>query len=127
MRKTVLIVDDSSTIRKLVTLVVRAMGHRAVTAADGLEALALMSSITVDLIITNLNMPNCDGYQLIRSIRKDYMNEEIPIIILSSDDDPMSIQKGYEVGANSYILKPFVPDVLQNEIRKYLQKSQTIL
>ncbi len=120
MRKTVLIVDDSSTIRKLVTLVVKAMGHRSVTAADGLEALALMSNTMVDLVITNLNMPNFDGYQLIRSIRKDYMNEEVPIIILTSEDDPKSVQMGYDVGANSYIMKPFVPDVLQAEIRKYL-------
>ncbi len=124
MEKVILVVDDSPTTRKIVSMIVEEMGHRVVTASDGFEAISLLENTCVDMIITNLNMPHYNGYQLIDAIRKEYKDQQIPILIMSSEDHFDQIQKGYRLGADAYLIKPFVPEVLQNEIRKWLQKSE---
>lgn len=120
MSKNVLIADDSATIRKLVTLSLKSMGAKVTAAADGMDALEKLPSVEVDLIITDLNMPNVDGYELIRSVRENSVYDDVPIIILTSEKEQADINKGMDAGANSYLIKPFVSKKLQYEVSKYL-------
>lgn len=122
MKKIALIADDSSTVRKFVGFALKSMGIDVVTASDGMDALEKLTSENFDIIITDLNMPYVNGYELISSIReiKDY--EDIPIIILSSESAEEDKTKGLSVGANSYMIKPFDAKKLQYEVSKFLSE-----
>ena len=120
MKKVILIADDSPTIRKFVAFSLTMQGFEVVAAKDGMEAIEHLPAKKVDLIITDLNMPNLDGFELIRSIRKNEDYYEIPIIILSSLAGSEEIEKGMSCGANSYLVKPFDPKRIQYEVAKYL-------
>lgn len=122
MNKIALIADDSSTVRKFVGFALKSMGIEVVMASDGMDALEKLTSENFDIIITDLNMPYVDGYELISSIReiKDY--EEVPIIILSSESAEEDKSKGFSVGANSYMIKPFDAKRLQYEVSKFLSE-----
>ncbi|KAA3656879.1 MAG: response regulator [Calditrichaeota bacterium] len=120
MKKTVLIADDSATIRKLVTLSLKAMGTNVVAASDGMEALEILPTLETDLIITDLNMPNVDGYELIKSVRENAEYDNVPIIILTSEKEQADINRGMDAGASSYLIKPFVSKKLQYEVSKYI-------
>jgi two-component system chemotaxis response regulator CheY len=85
-----------------------------------MEAIELLPNQKVDLVITDLNMPNVDGYELICSIRKNGEYHDLPIIVLSSLGNTEDIQKGLECGANSYLVKPFDPKRVVYEVSKYL-------
>ena len=88
MSQTILVVDDSPTIVKFVAFSLRSSGFEVVTASDGMDAIEKMSNLSEDvsLVITDLNMPNLDGYGLIGTLRKNEKYRETPIIILSSED-----------------------------------------
>ena len=126
MRKKILVVDDSPTVVKFVSISLKSKGFDVVTACDGMDALEKMSNLPerVDLIITDLNMPNLDGYGLIETVRQNEQHSETPIIILSSEGDSDDRDRGMEVGATSYLVKPFKAGVLLSEIEKYLQPIQ---
>lgn len=120
MKRVILIADDSQAIRKFLTTSLTINGFDIVAATDGLDALEKMSSSKIDLVITDLNMPNIDGFELIRSIRKNHDYDELPIIILSSLSNMEDIKMGMSVGANSYLVKPFDQKRIQYEVSKYL-------
>lgn len=122
MIHTILVVDDSPTIVKFVSFSLKNRGFTVVTASDGMDAIEKISShgSSIDLIITDLNMPNVDGYELIATLRRNSKYQEIPIIILSSEEEENDKRKGMEVGASSYLVKPFKSTVLLREISKYL-------
>lgn len=122
MNKIALIADDSSTIRKFVGFALKSMGIRVVTASDGMDALEKLTSENFDIIITDLNMPHVDGYELITSIREIKHYKEIPIIILSSEAGEEDKFKGLSAGANSYMIKPFDAKKLQYEVSKFLSE-----
>ncbi len=120
MSKTVLVVDDSSAIRKFVMFALRARGLTVVTARDGMEALEKMTRSKVDLVITDLNMPKLDGFGLLRALRDDHDCAELPIIILSSLSSSEEQQQGLRLGANAYLVKPFDQRRIQYEVSKYI-------
>ncbi len=120
MEKVILVADDSTSIRKFVTFALRELGYRVLTAADGMEALERLPSEHIDLIITDLNMPNIDGFEFIRTLRETEEYRWIPVIILSSLANEDDIQRGLMLGANSYLVKPFNPKRIQYEVSKYL-------
>lgn len=123
MEHTVLVVDDSPTIVKFVSFSLKNRGFNVLTAKDGMDAIEKISTheSQVDLVITDLNMPNVDGYELISTLRKNTKYQEIPIIILSSEEEEEDKQKGIDAGASSYLVKPFKSTVLLREISKYLE------
>lgn len=123
MMKTVLVVEDSPTTRKHIALGLRSAGYRVVAAADGMEALELLSQPenNADLIVTDLNMPNLDGLGLIRAIR--FTDRHLPIVILSSAMDQVSRQNGLEAGADRYLTKPFDSSLLLTEIGELLGET----
>jgi two-component system chemotaxis response regulator CheY len=122
MQQTILVVDDSPTVVKFVSFSLRNRGFNVLTACDGMDAIEKMSnhSASVDLIITDLNMPNVDGYEFISTMRRNSKYENIPIIILSSEEDETDKRKGMESGASSYLVKPFKSSVLLHEVSRYL-------
>lgn len=120
MRRVILIADDSPTIRKFVAIALKMQGFEVLAAADGMEAIELLPSNNIDLIITDLNMPNLDGFELIKSVRENEEFKEIPIIILSSLSGSDEIKKGEKCGANAYVIKPFDPKRIQYEVAKFL-------
>ena len=123
MSQTILVVDDSPTVVKFVSVSLKAKGYQVIVACDGMDALEKMSSMSgqVDLIITDLNMPNLDGYGLIETVRQG--RSKTPIIILSSEEDDADRARGIAVGANSYLVKPFKPALLLSEVSKQLERN----
>ena len=123
MSQTILVVDDSPTVVKFVSFSLKNGGFTVVTARDGMDAIETLSNLSadVDLIITDLNMPNLDGYGLIATVRQNQEYENTPIIILSSEDGEEDRARGLETGASSYLVKPFKSDRLLSEVRKYLK------
>lgn len=120
MKKVVLVVDDSPTIRKFVSISLKVNGYEIIQVADGMEALEVLPSERIDLVITDLNMPNIDGFELIKTIRSNEDYKEIPIIILSSLSGSEEIEKGIQCGANAYLLKPFDSNRILYEVSKFL-------
>ena len=123
MSQTILVVDDSPTVVKFVSFSLKSGGYKVVTACDGMDALEKMSHLEDDvaLIITDLNMPNLDGYGLIEAVRQNQQHQTTPIIILSSEEGMEDRDRGLEVGANSYLVKPFKSSVLLTEVTRQLQ------
>ncbi|MFZ5979151.1 MAG: response regulator [Candidatus Zixiibacteriota bacterium] len=124
MSHTILVVDDSPTVVKFVSFSLKNQGFKILTATDGMDAIEKISNLSeadkVDLIITDLNMPNLDGYSLIETLRQNDKHRETPIIILSSEEGDDDQERGMQVGANSYLVKPFKSSLLLNEVAKYL-------
>lgn len=122
MAQTILVVDDSPTVVKFVSFSLKKGGFKVLTACDGMDAIEKMNNVEEDvsLIITDLNMPNLDGYGLISTLRQNEKHGQTPIIILSSEDGEEDRERGLEVGANSYLVKPFNPAKLMTEVSKYL-------
>jgi two-component system chemotaxis response regulator CheY len=118
--KVVMVVDDSESIRKFLAFAIRAQGFSVIPARDGMEALEKLSKSKVDLVITDLNMPNMDGFEFLKAIRDDREYREVPVIILSSLTNEQDIETGMKLGANSYLLKPFDQKRIQYEVAKYL-------
>jgi len=120
MGKVILAVDDSSTVRKFVSVALSMQGFTVLTACDGMDALEKLPGAQVDLVITDLNMPNMDGFELIRSLRENPQYRDLPVIILSSLSDSGSKERGFELGVGSYVVKPFSLEKIQYEVSKYV-------
>jgi len=120
MKKIILVADDSPSIRKFISYALLSKGYEIIPASDGMEALEKMPNQNINLVITDLNMPNIDGFELIKTIRGNEVYKEIPIIILSSLASNDDIEKGLCCGANSYLIKPFDPNRILYEVAKYL-------
>lgn len=123
MAQTILVVDDSPTVVKFVSFSLKNKGFNVVTACDGMDAIEKVSTFNdpIDLVITDLNMPNLDGYGLIDTLRKNEQFEHTPIIILTSEEGDDDKEKGILVGANSYLVKPFKSNLLIDEVSKFLE------
>jgi two-component system chemotaxis response regulator CheY len=118
--KKILIAEDSSSVRKFISFALKLEGYDVLTAVDGMDALEQMPKHKIDMLITDLNMPNLDGIRLIQTVRENPEYKELPIIILSSLSGEDDIKAGMAAGANSYLIKPFNAKRIQYEITKYL-------
>ena len=124
----ILVVDDSPTVVKFVSFSLKKYGYEIITACDGMDALEKMSYLSdeVSMVITDLNMPNLDGYGLIEALRQNPQYVDTPIIILSSEDGEDDRERGIEVGASSYLVKPFRAAVLHKEVSQYLKQLEKV-
>ncbi|MDR1660137.1 MAG: response regulator [Desulfovibrio sp.] len=121
MSKHILVVDDSKTIRNLVTFVLKAEGFKVTMAEDGLDAIEKLTIIEpVDLILSDINMPRMDGFTFIKTIRRQDAYKDIPIIVLSTEGQEQDIQKGISLGANLYMVKPAQPEKMVRNIKMIL-------
>ncbi len=123
MQGKVLIVDDSEMIRNFHSYILKSIGLDIISAIDGADALEKLcgSEDRIDICITDINMPIMDGYTLIERLRDDPQYEDMPIIIISTEDEFQDKQRGFEAGANIYIVKPTEPEVLIENIRMLLE------
>ncbi len=123
MSKTVLVVDDSATVRKFVSVSLEMQGFDVTSACDGMDALEQLPKRKFDLVITDLNMPNMDGFELIRALRESPEYQELPVIILTSLSDQANKETGSKLGVSSYVVKPFSLEKIQYEVAKYVSWS----
>jgi two-component system, chemotaxis family, chemotaxis protein CheY len=120
-RKTILITDDSTALRAMLVSIIESLGDfRIVEAANGFEALRLLPREHVDMIFTDINMPDINGLELISYLRNNSNYQHIPVIIISTEGSRGDIEKGRLLGANEYVVKPFDCSDLKNIIEKYL-------
>lgn len=120
MKKTILVADDSPIIRKLITFSLTIKGYEIIGVSDGMEALEILQRENIDLLITDLNMPNVDGFELIKAVRENDDLKNTPIIVLSNLSETDDIEKALQFGADSYLIKPFDQKSILNEVYKYL-------
>ena len=107
MGKVILTVDDAATIRKMVSFTLRGAGHQMLEAADGVQALETLRSGLVDLVITDVNMPNMGGIELTRRMRALPSFLKTPIVLLTTESDPQKKAEGRAAGATGWMVKPF--------------------
>lgn len=112
----ILIVDDVETNRIILEEIIKDMGCRPVLAESGVEALKLFYEFSPSLVLTDISMPQMDGYELCRVLKADPNSREIPVIFISAFDDPKDIVKGFSIGGIDYITKPFIPEVVQSRV-----------
>lgn len=103
----ILCVDDSASIRQMVSFALQSAGYRAETAVDGADALTKLTGNPLALIITDLNMPNLDGIGMIRKIRALPAYAGVPIVMLTTESDDAKKQEGKAAGATGWLVKPF--------------------
>ena len=121
MAKTILIVDDSESIREVVSFTLENEGYNVLIANDGTDALKLMDGRHIDLIITDLHMPEMDGITYIRHVRKMEQYQRIPILFLTTESQAAKKMEAKEAGATGWIIKPFVPAKLIAALNKVLR------
>lgn len=118
--KTVMTVDDSASVRQMVAFTLKNAGYSVIEAVDGKDALAKLQG-KVDMVITDLNMPNMDGIALIKGVRSQAAYKFIPIIMLTTESQAGRKQEGKDAGATGWIVKPFKPEQLLAVVQKVLR------
>lgn len=117
MQKRILVVDDSATVRQAVRIPLQKSDYCCIEAADGRDALDKLAAGKFDLIITDINMPNLDGFGFVQAVRKSPGARFTPIIILTTESSEEMKRKGKASGASGWIVKPFQPEQLLKVIR----------
>lgn len=120
MSKTILTVDDSATMRNMISFTLKSAGHDVLQASDGNEALRLIQSRAINLIITDVNMPNMDGITMIRHVRSLPGYQSTPILLLTTESAPEKKAAGRAAGATGWIVKPFQQEQLLAVVAKVL-------
>ena len=118
MGKTALVVDDSTTMREMVSYSLKGAGFETLTAGDGREALTVLDRRAVDLIISDLNMPVMDGLSFIREARAREELKGVPILVLTTESQQHMKEQGKAAGATGWLVKPFNPDMLLKVVAK---------
>lgn len=118
MAKKVLTVDDSKTMRDMVSFTLKGAGFDVVEAEDGVDALSVLDKTSVDLIITDINMPNMDGVTLVKRVRGGGAHRSVPILVLTTEGSDQKKADGRAAGATGWIVKPFTPDKLVQVVNK---------
>ncbi|MFP4169324.1 MAG: response regulator [Desulfonatronovibrionaceae bacterium] len=120
MPKKIMTVDDSASVRQMVAFTLKEEGFEVVEAKDGQDALSKLNS-PVDMIVTDLNMPNMDGIELIKNVRAKSEMKFIPIIMLTTESQAEKKTEGKKAGATGWIVKPFKPEQLMSVVKKVLK------
>jgi len=119
--KKILIAEDSPSMRSLIVSTISALGdYEVVEAANGFEALRVLPREKVDLVITDINMPDINGLELVNFIKQNPNYQNTPLIIISTEGSDRDREKGLALGVDAYLVKPFSPEALQDLIRNYL-------
>jgi two-component system chemotaxis response regulator CheY len=120
MAKTVLSVDDSSSIRQMVSFTLKGAGYEVIEASDGQEGLEKAKMKTVDMVLTDQNMPRMDGLTLIKNLRALPSYRSVPILMLTTESGEAMKQQGKAAGATGWLVKPFDPAKLLEVTKKVL-------
>ncbi len=120
LKKTIMTVDDSASVRLMVKFTLAELGFEIVEAVDGNDALRKLEKKTVHMLITDINMPELDGISLVRKVRGIPAYRFIPIIMLTTESQEEKKREGKKAGATGWIIKPFRPDQLAAVVRKVM-------
>lgn len=120
MGKTILTVDDARTIRQMVSFTLTGAGYEVLEAQDGTVALSVLQARGVDLVLTDINMPNMNGIELTRQLRALPSFAKTPIVLLTTESDPGKKAEGRAAGATGWIVKPFGQEQLLAIVNKLL-------
>lgn len=119
--KKILLAEDSPTTRSLVVSTLEQLGDlEIVEASSGFEALKTLPRYKFDIIITDINMPDINGFELLNFVKHNQVYQHIPLIIITSEVSERDREKGKSLGADAYLAKPVDPEELQNVVRQYL-------
>jgi two-component system response regulator RpaA len=122
----IIVVDDDPAIQTLVKVNLEIQGHKVLTASDGVEGYALVQQELPDLVILDVMMPNADGYTVCQRLRKNPETEHIPVLMLTALGVVEDKVKGFDVGADDYLVKPFELPELQVRVRALLRRAGQI-
>jgi len=120
MAASILALEDSASMRQMVSFTLKGAGYVVGEAADGVEALNIAKTRSVNLVITDVNMPNMDGISLIRELRALPTYKFTPLLMLTTESSADKKQQGKAAGATGWIVKPFNPEQLLNTVKKVL-------
>lgn len=118
MAKTIMVVDDSASLRNVVGIALKGAGYDVIEASDGRDALAKLTGQKVHLIVSDVNMPNMDGIALVRELKQLPHYKFTPIMMLTTESQPEKKQAARDAGAKAWLLKPFQPPTLLDAIAK---------
>lgn len=121
MSKTALVVDDSASMRQMVTFTLQSAGFATLEGANGVEALSVSDKKQIDLVVTDLNMPEMDGITLIKQLRSRPSFKFTPILLLTTESQDSKKAAGKAAGATGWIVKPFKPDKLLDVVKKVVR------
>ncbi len=122
----ILVVDDSLPMRGVIKKTIRASGFAMADyeeAADGIEALEVLKEKWVDIVITDYNMPNMNGIELIEAMKKDDKLNSIPIVVITTEGSSTKVEEFTTIGAAGYIKKPFTPEAIKAKLHEILGES----
>lgn len=120
MGKTILIVDDSASVRQVVGIALRGAGYDVIEGVDGVDALSKLDGTKVHLIISDVNMPRMDGLTFIREVKKLPSYKFTPIIMLTTESEEKKKQEGQAAGAKAWVVKPFQPPQMLAAVSKLI-------
>lgn len=126
MGKNVLVVDDCRTTRKIVSLYLNNAGYKTIAAGNGVEAIEKLVSSEVDIIISDLNMPQMDGAGLVEWIRSNPSYRDIPFIILTTENDNLRKSDLIQKGASAFLSKPITKEKLVEEVTRILERCSYV-
>ncbi|MDR3449175.1 MAG: response regulator [Alphaproteobacteria bacterium] len=118
MVQRILAVDDSKTMREMVAFTLKSAGYEVMEAEDGQAALNALNGVRIDAVITDLNMPNLNGFGLIRALRANPAYKYTPILMLTTESGGSKKEEGKAAGATGWIVKPFNPEKLVEIVKK---------
>ena len=119
MKKTILTVDDSRTMREMLKATLLGAGFEVVQAEDGVHGLEVLEASDMpDVILTDINMPRMDGFGFIEGVRRDQRYRSVPILVLTTEGEPEKKDRARRAGATGWIVKPFDPEKLISAIRR---------
>jgi chemosensory pili system protein ChpA (sensor histidine kinase/response regulator) len=123
---TIMVVDDSPSVRRIISNLIKTAGWKPVQAKDGLEALEFLhhSATAPDLMLLDIEMPRMDGYQLLSTLRAQEAYHELPVVILTSRAGDKHRQKAFDLGATEYLVKPYQDEALLNLVRRLTLKQK---
>jgi two-component system chemotaxis response regulator CheY len=120
MAKTVMVVDDSSSVRQVVSIALKGAGYEVIEASDGKDALAKLTGQKIHLMISDVNMPNMDGITLVKEVKKLANYKFTPIIMLTTESQEAKKQEGQAAGAKAWVVKPFQPAQMLAAVSKLI-------
>ncbi|HVK93646.1 MAG TPA: response regulator [Noviherbaspirillum sp.] len=118
MAKTIMIVDDSASLRSVVGIALKGAGYDVLEGCDGKDALAKLTGQKVHLIISDVNMPNMDGISFLSAVKQMPNYKFTPVIMLTTESQEDKKREGQAAGAKAWMVKPFKPDMLLNAVQK---------
>lgn len=120
MAKTIMVIDDSSSLRIVVGIALKGAGYDVIEACDGRDALAKLTGQKIHLMVSDVNMPNMDGIQFVTAVKKMPTYQFTPIIMLTTESNTEKKKEGQAAGVKAWVVKPFKPEVLLNAVQKLI-------